>query len=522
MIKKSQILVCLLMFAVFFSSCGFAVRAQDSSVNPDKVKVLAEPMTDVAPGAVSVNPGGAELVPSAVFTNGSIVGIPDAAYNGTIGSMACSTINTASVVAPGTLVAGVSVNVALDHTWIGDLTIKLRAPDGKVLTLLNRPGSNAPDNGADNPIGDNSNWAAGTSIAFADGAGPEAETMGAALADSQNICAADGVCAHDPSPDTAPTPPASFADFNDGTARGAWSLCVGDSAQLDAGNIRSWTLNLIFAYPVSTTPNPNSIPDDGYAGGFGVVGMHCSTINTTGRNLGSTTVQGVYLDVNLSHTWVGDLTMKLRSPAGTVMTFLNRPGSNAADDGGAAVGNNANWSNTALQFRDGAGPEAETLGSGLTTDQRVCLDNGVCKYDPSPDTAASPASFAAAFNGQNVSGNWTLCVGDSALGDAGVVNSWTLKFISPTAVAPTAASVSVGGQAFSASGMPVRGAVVTLIDSTGAARAVRTGSFGYFRFDGVPSGAIYTVKVEAKGYTFAPQVVNVADELRELSFTAEP
>ncbi len=522
MIRKNQLLVCFLMFAVVFSSLSFAVRAQDSSINPDKVKALSEPVQEVTSGGMAFNPGDGELVPSAVFTNNTVIAIPDDAYNGSINTMACSTINTTQSVAAGALVAGASVEVGLDHTWIGDLTIKLRAPDGKVLTLLNRPGSTVADNGTDNPIGDNSNWAAGTVITFADGAGPEAETMGSTLADAQNICINDGICGHDPSPDTAPTPPASFSDLNDGTARGAWSLCVGDSAQLDTGNIRLWRLNLVFAYPVSVTPSPNSVPDDGYTGGFGGVGMHCSNINTTGLNLGSPTVQGVYLDVNMNHTWVGDLTMKLRSPAGTIMTFLNRPGSTAADDGGGAVGNNANWSGVALQFRDNAGPEAETMGSGLTTDQRVCLDNGVCKYDPSPDTATSPASFAAAFNGQNISGTWTLCVGDSALGDVGVVNSWTLKFISPNAVAPTAASVGVGGQVSNAYGMPVRNATVSLTNSNGEVRLARTNPFGFYRFADVAAGQIYTAGVEAKGYAFAPQVILLSDELTGLNFTAEP
>ena len=238
---------------------SFVARAQNSSINPDKVKALSAP--DMPQSDVPLKSGNAELVPSAVFTNNTVMAIPDDGYNGAISSMACSTINTTSSVAPNTLVASASVSVNPDHTWIGDLTIKLRAPDGKVLTILNRPGSTAPDNGTDDPIGDNSNWAAGTSITFADGAGPEAETLGNGLTTDQRVCLDNGICKYDPSPDTATTSPASFAAaFNGQTVSGNWTLCVGDSALGDVGTLNSWTLKFI---------SPTAVAPAGMASGIG-------------------------------------------------------------------------------------------------------------------------------------------------------------------------------------------------------------------------------------------------------------
>ena len=345
--------------------------------------------------------------------------------------------------------------------------------------------------------------------------------MGNSIVDAQNICTNDGICSHDPSPDTATQPPANFAAFNGGNADGIWTMCVGDSGLLDTGTFTSWQLNLIWAQVYTASPNA-SIPDDAYVGGFGGAGQACSVINTASSAPDSATVLGAYLDVDINHTWVGDLTIKLRAPNGTTFTVLNRPGSAAPDDGTGAVGNNANWSSIFLQFRDGAGPEAETLGSGLTTDQRVCLDNGICKYDPSPDTATQPPSAFSAFNGGAATGNWTLCVGDSALGDVGTLRSWQLNLVSPSLLPPTAASVPVSGRVLNTDGLPVRSAVISLMDSTGAGRTARTNSFGFYRFDGVPVGAVYTVSIQAKGYTFAPQVVLVNDELTELNFTVEP
>lgn len=130
--------------------------------------------------------------------------------------------------------------------------------------------------------------------------------------------------------------------------------------------------------------------------------------------------------------------MKLRSPNGTTLTFLNRPGSTAPDDGTGAIGNSANWQ-PALSFGDGYGPEAELLGNGLTTDQVVCTANGICDFDPSPDTATQPPSAFNAFNSGNAVGTWTLCVGDSAIGDLGTLQSWTVNLVRP----PTSLAVQL-------------------------------------------------------------------------------
>lgn len=508
MYLKQRMLACLFIFAL--NMTPLTLRSQERPASD------AEPPEDSNPTQIIEPPGDTN---SFVITNPQIIAIPDDAYNGTLGSMACSNLITTSMIPSTTVVQSVSISVGLDHTWVGDLTMKLQAPNGSVLTILNRPVSTAPDDGTDNPIGDNSNWAAGTIINFGDGLGPEAETMGNSLSDAQNICINDGICGHDPSPDTATQPPSAFTAFRNTQASGVWRLCVGDSAALDTGNLRTWSLNLNFAAVFSQNPVPNSVPDDGYVGGFGGVGQLCSTM-TIPTLSGGNTVQGVFVGVTMSHTWVGDLTMKLRSPSGTIFTFLNRPGSTALDDGGGAVGNNANWSNVQLLFGDGFGPESETMGTGLTTDQRVCIDNGVCSHDPSPDTATSPASFAAAFNGQGVAGNWTLCVGDSALGDVGTVNNWRLNFVN--SLAPTAAPVSVSGRVSTSLGSSIRNARVVLTSASGQSKQTMTNSFGNFSFEGVDSGETYLLSVQAKGYTFETRSIRVEDSISDLEIIGQP
>lgn len=51
-------------------------------------------------------------------------------------------------------------------------------------------------------------------------------------------------------------------------------------------------------------------------------------------------------------------------------------------------------------------------------------------------------------------------------------------------------------------------------------RSVKTNTFGSFRFDEIRAGETVTVQVSAKGYTFAPQVVTLSEDLTGFDFTA--
>lgn len=506
----------LLLWSILFSSFAVNTRSQTvrsgSNGSDESVKTETSGTQPFQLERFGTNDLSVTVAPN--------INIPDNGYTGAApgtGGAVCSSINLTPVVPSGVVVSNVSANVTITHTWIGDLTIKLVAPNGAILTLLNRPGSTAADNGIDTPIGDSTNWG-GSSILFGDGAGTEAETMGNTLTDAQSICINDGRCAHDPSPDTAPSPPASFADLNDQSASGVWSMCVGDSVSLDTGTFTSWTLNLTYAHPVAATVN-QAIPDDGYTGGFGGAGQLCSTINTTSLNVGPPTVLGVYLDVDLTHTWIGDLTIKLRSPNNTILTVLNRPGTDAPDNGTAGPGSNANW-NGYLQFKDGSPFTAETMGTGLTDTQLVCTNNGRCKFTASPDTATQPPTSFAAFNGEPAAGNWTLCVGDSASQDLGTLRSWRLNFVSPSNFVPTSAAVMVSGRALTSKGQPVRGAIIRLIDINGEVHTATSNPFGYFRFDGVQSGKNYIIEASSKSFSFEARSILISDQISDLELIA--
>lgn len=87
---------------------------------------------------------------------------------------------------------------------------------------------------------------------------------------------------------------------------------------------------------------------------------------------------------------------------------------------------------------------------------------------------------------------------------------------------PTAALVSVGGRVSAADGRGVSNCFVYLTDSNGNIRTARTSTFGYYRFDDIESGETYVISVISKRFSFAPQVVQVNDNIADLDFIAAP
>lgn len=86
-----------------------------------------------------------------------------------------------------------------------------------------------------------------------------------------------------------------------------------------------------------------------------------------------------------------------------------------------------------------------------------------------------------------------------------------------------AAPATVSGYVTTASGRAIAKARVTMIDQGGTRRVLQTNAFGYYRFDGVPTGSTYTFSASAKGYAFPPPVNQpVNGNLTGLNFVANP
>ena len=110
--------------------------------------------------------------------------------------------------------------------------------------------------------------------------------------------------------------------------------------------------------------------------------------------VGSITIDEARIPIDITHTWIGDLTIDVTSPAATTVNLH------------AAVGGAAD--NMLLTFADaGQANDPANLNCG-------------CLMQTSGGTLAD-------FNLETSDGDWTLDVADGAAGDAGTVNEWCVQ-----------------------------------------------------------------------------------------------
>jgi len=124
-----------------------------------------------------------------------------------------------------------------------------------------------------------------------------------------------------------------------------------------------------------------------------------STVSSTVNYPNALTIGDVNITVDYTHTWIGDVSLTLISPAGTRVTLIQ-------------VSTCAEQTNFNFKFDD------DTLN---TID---CLA-GNTNY-PAINTY-KPVSPLSTFNGETSNGLWTLEITDGGPGDTGTVNEWALE-----------------------------------------------------------------------------------------------
>ena len=186
------------------------------------------------------------LAQAGTYSANTPMGIPD---NNSTG--ASSTVQ----VADSGILSGLSVNIALTHSWIGDLVVSLTHAGNTVL-LLDRPGAPA------SAIGDNSNLINSSTLTFIASAMVPAETLGAGCTNNETVGVSAG-CAN-----TVFLPHEAFTPFIGTSVTGDWVLNVRDVEQLDLGTLSGWTLNTVLA-PSNLVPEPGSLA----LAGLGMVGL---------------------------------------------------------------------------------------------------------------------------------------------------------------------------------------------------------------------------------------------------------
>lgn len=216
-------------------------------------------------------------------------------------------------------IATVKVTVDLTHTYIGDLRLTLITPSGNQIVLHDRNGGNTHD----------------LKRSF----------------------------------DAATT--AGLAALAGQSASGSWVLWVQDLAAVDTGKLNRWDIEIMpstrTAIEVQESPGA-SIPDNTPAGI-----ERALNVTRAGQ------LADIEVSVDITHTYIGDLTVTLVSPAGTAVALHNRSGGSQ--------------------------------------------DNLIAAYKSATTTELQ------VLRGQAVQGAWKLSVADLEAVDVGKLNRWALKLV---------------------------------------------------------------------------------------------
>jgi subtilisin-like proprotein convertase family protein len=221
------------------------------------------------------------------------------------------TTTSAINIADDLSVTGVNVAVNIDHTYVGDVEVKLKSPSGKEVLL--RAASGGRGSGTLNFT-------------------------------------------------------ANPADFNGESSKGAWTLVVNDKAAQDVGTLKSWNLN-VSGNPKTPAPGGDVITKNATPN---AAIRDNSTITSAINIADEGSLEDLKVNVNIGHTYRGDLVVKLVSPSGKEAILTNKAGGSA--------------------------------------DNFVLTDKSLTE-----------------FAGESIKGDWKLVVQDTATQDTGTLNSWGLS-----------------------------------------------------------------------------------------------
>lgn len=258
------------------------------------------------------------------------------------------------------------VTLSLDHTWASDLEITLIAPDGSSAVLV------ADQGGATDMTG--------TTVTF---------SSSATTANSDFGTCAGGACTI--------LPEGSFTclDYSPGT----WLINVNDDAGGDDGNITAASIEFVpggsaapAAYGSATATSSGPLP----------IFIPSNATTTLDFNVGGVaSADFVKVDLDLDHTWAGDLEIVIEAPDGSTATMIDNIGGN-------------------IDLIAGDIMTIEHCGAN-GADMAAC-GGASCSLAIQDDIAA----FMGALPGVN--GLWQLHITDTATGDQGNVNAASISF----------------------------------------------------------------------------------------------
>ncbi|SFG14283.1 proprotein convertase P-domain-containing protein [Neptunomonas qingdaonensis] len=215
--------------------------------------------------------------------------------------------------------SAITVSVDISHTYIGDLRVSLISPSGSVVPLHDRTGGSAND-----------------------------------LQVDFDISSVPGLLALTGEP-----------------VKGEWALHVQDLALADRGRLKGWSLD------ISGQKDTSVVVED--SPGMGIPDNRDAGIERTLSVSKAGLLDSIEVELDITHTYIGDLVVELISPSSTSVLLHNRTGGSA---------------------------------------------NNIIKTYSLINTTALQV-----FMGETVKGAWKLKVSDHAGVDQGKLNRWALKIV---------------------------------------------------------------------------------------------
>ena len=374
---------------------------------------------------------------------------------------AISTINVAGVTGS---VQSITVNLNITHSFDGDMTINLKAPNGNIFNLAWEVGGSGDDF-------TNTTFSSAGGTPIFNGTAPFTGTY-----------AADGFTGVGIAPNLSNT--TAWTGLYS-TPNGAWSLIVTDPWNVDDGTLTSWSITINYATPdagiwtpvtglftnaAGTTPYVAGTPASTvYASPAATTTYSVSVTNTsTGTQVfssgGGVTIPGIALGSTsagagapypstiavsglptnaiiksvrlkgIRHSFPDDLDVLIQSPTGTNVVLMSD------------VGGSADATGQTYTFDDAAvGLMADAAFNATGTYRPTNI--GASDTYPAPVGAITQGTPTLSSISGNPNGTWNLYVNDGLAGDVGSLSSWEITFAFPTATncasAPRTVTVTV-------------------------------------------------------------------------------
>jgi subtilisin-like proprotein convertase family protein len=145
---------------------------------------------------------------------------------------------------------------------------------------------------------------------------------------------------------------------------------------------------------------------------LGASGIFTSDLSIAQTDL----IESIEINLDLSHSYVGDLEIRLEGPDGGTVILVDRIGY-------TNTGFGCSEDDLVLSFSDMAPNSAADL-------------EGTCNVAPAASGSYQPVESLSVFSNEAANGTWTLIIDDQVGGDDGILNSWSMTICTSDASFP--------------------------------------------------------------------------------------